>query len=61
MKKSVSTRVRITKNGKVMRRKMAQCHFRAKKTPAQMRRKKGQFLAYKALSSTIMKKPGGLN
>ena len=40
MKKSVSKRIRITKNGKMMRRKMAQDHFRAKKTGKQIQGKR---------------------
>ena len=31
MKKSVAKRIRVTKNGKLIRRKMAQGHFRAGK------------------------------
>ncbi|MEK7195854.1 MAG: hypothetical protein AAB659_01295 [Patescibacteria group bacterium] len=31
MKKSVTKRIRVTKNGKLIRRKMAQGHFRAGK------------------------------
>lgn len=32
MKKSVSKRIRVTKNGKVVRRPMAVDHFRTRKT-----------------------------
>lgn len=41
MKKAVSTRIRITKTGKVLRRKMAQGHFRANKSGKQIRSKRG--------------------
>lgn len=41
MKKSVTTRIKITKNGKIMRRKMAQGHFRAGKTGNSIRQKRG--------------------
>jgi len=32
MRKVFSKRIRITKNGKVLRRKMSVCHFRSKKS-----------------------------
>jgi len=41
MKKAVSKRFRITKTGKVMRRKMAQGHFRANKSGGAIQRKRG--------------------
>ena len=41
MRKSVSSRIKITKTGKILRRKMAQDHFRAKKSGKQLNRKKG--------------------
>ncbi|MDE2001594.1 MAG: 50S ribosomal protein L35 [Patescibacteria group bacterium] len=40
MRRSFSKRVRVTKNGKMVRRRMAQDHFRAKKTGKQIRRKR---------------------
>lgn len=40
MRKSVTKRLRVTKNGKVMRRRMAQDHFRAKRTGKQTRNKR---------------------
>ena len=40
MKKAVSKRIRITKNGKVIRRQMAVDHFRAKRTGKQTRNKR---------------------
>jgi len=40
MRKSLSNRIKITKTGKILRRKMGQCHCRAKKRSAQIKRKK---------------------
>ena len=39
MRKSVASRIKITKKGKILRRQMAQDHFRAKKSGKQMSRK----------------------
>jgi ribosomal protein L35 len=39
-KKSVASRIRVTKNGKLMRRSMGQGHFKAKKTGKQTRQKR---------------------
>ena len=39
MKKSISTRIKITKTGKILRRAMGLGHCRAKKRSAQIRRK----------------------
>jgi ribosomal protein L35 len=39
-KNSVTSRVRVTKTGKIMRRAMALGHSRSNKTPLQMMRKK---------------------
>lgn len=41
MKKSILNRIKITKSGKVLRRKMGQSHFRAKKRSVQIKRRKG--------------------
>jgi len=40
MKKSFSKRIRVTKTGKMLRRRMAQDHFRAKRTGKQTRNKR---------------------
>ncbi len=40
MKKSISSRIRITKNGKVMRRTMAVGHFRTRKSGSNLLRKR---------------------
>lgn len=39
MKKKVSKRLKITGTGKILRRKMGLCHFRAKKSATQLGRK----------------------
>ncbi len=39
-RKSVVKRIRVTKNGKLMRRKMGQGHCRAKKRGVQLHRKR---------------------
>jgi ribosomal protein L35 len=41
MKKSISSRIKITKTGKILRRPMGLGHCRAKKRTAQMKRKRG--------------------
>ncbi|MDP3015181.1 MAG: hypothetical protein AAB698_01445 [Patescibacteria group bacterium] len=41
MKKSISSRIKITKTGKILRRPMGLGHCRAKKRTTQMKRKKG--------------------
>jgi len=38
--KSVATRIKISKHGKLIRRKMAQDHFRANKSGKRIRRKR---------------------
>ena len=60
MKKSITTRFTVTKTGKAVRRKMAQCHFRAKKTATQQRRKDGNYIADKTVIKRIKSKPGTL-
>ncbi|MBI3046158.1 MAG: 50S ribosomal protein L35 [Candidatus Harrisonbacteria bacterium] len=40
MRKSFSKRIRVTKTGKMLRRRMAQDHFRAKRTGKQTRNKR---------------------
>ncbi len=41
LKKSVQKRIRVTRTGKLIRRKMAQDHFRANKSSRQIRGKRG--------------------
>lgn len=40
MRKSISKRIKITGTGKILRRAMGQCHFRAKKSSSKLKRKK---------------------
>lgn len=40
MKKSITSRIKITKTGKMIRRLMGQSHFKAKKTGKQVRQKR---------------------
>jgi ribosomal protein L35 len=58
MKKSVSTRIKITKNGKVVTRKMALCHFRAKKTGQQRMRKSRPGTLEAGIAKKVFKKQG---
>ncbi len=44
MKKSAAKRIKITKNGKVIRRHMGISHFRIKKSSHQLRRKRGTLI-----------------
>jgi len=56
MKKSVTTRIRKTRQGKVMTRKMAQCHFRAKKTGKQIMQKSRPAQMHGGIARKIFKK-----
>lgn len=58
MKKSVTSRTRVTRGGKVMVRKMGQCHFRAKKTGKQLLRKSRMYNMQKAIAKKINRKQG---
>lgn len=60
MKKSITTRFRVTKKDKVVHRKIAQCHFRAKRTSTQQKRKDRPATAHRSVVRRIMKKPGTL-
>jgi ribosomal protein L35 len=42
MKKSMSSRIKITKNGKVLRRKMGTGHFRTRKSTSVLRGKRSR-------------------
>lgn len=57
-KKSVIERIRVTKRGKLMKRKMGLGHFRAKKSRKQLRRKEGQTPINKFDRKTFIKKYG---
>jgi len=49
MKKTFRSRVKTTRNGKVIRRKMGASHFRSKKSASSKNeRRKGQALGYSA-------------
>ncbi|HPW34417.1 MAG TPA: 50S ribosomal protein L35 [Candidatus Paceibacterota bacterium] len=60
MKKTITTRFRVTKNGKVLHRTMSQCHFRSKKTSNQLRRSSGTSSAASSIIHRINSKPGTL-
>ena len=56
MKKTYRSRIKTTKNGKIIRRKMGSSHFRSKKSASsKQERRKGQGLDYspKALEKRI--------
>ncbi len=54
-KNSISSRIKITKSGKLFRRPMGQSHFKAKKTGKQNRLKRG-VLELGGAEARIMKK-----
>lgn len=60
MKKSISTRFKITKRGKVLHRVIAQDHFRAKKSSNKIRGKKNSRKAAHSIAKRMFKKPGTL-
>lgn len=55
MKKSITTRFKVTGTGKVLRRKKGQCHFKAKKSSKQLYRKRGEFEASHSMSQNVTK------
>ena len=55
MKKSISSRVRVTKTGKILRRKMAQDHFRAKRTGKKTRDKR-KAVSFSAVEMKTLRK-----
>jgi len=57
MKKSISTRFKITKNGKVLSRTKGQCHFKANKSTKQLLRKAGHSNVSKAMKNAVTKSP----
>lgn len=59
MKKSITKRIKMTKNGKTVRRQIAQCHFRAKRNSKKTRNKRAERSA-KSIEKNIFKKPGTL-
>lgn len=58
MKNSITNRIRVTKTGKLMRRKMGLDHFRAKKSGKQMGRKENPTSFAKADARVFIKKYG---
>lgn len=60
-KHSIRDRIKMTKTGKLMRRKMGLCHFRAKKSPKMMGRKANLTSLSKADKKVIIKKYGLTN
>ncbi|OGY62575.1 MAG: hypothetical protein A2745_01015 [Candidatus Harrisonbacteria bacterium RIFCSPHIGHO2_01_FULL_44_13] len=57
-KNSITDRIKVTKTGKLIRRKMGLGHFRAKKSRKQLRRKEGQTLINKFDRKVFIKKYG---
>lgn len=57
-RKSLKKRFKITKNGKVFRRKSGQDHFRAKKSGKQIRQKRGWVRVSKPLEKKIKRLMG---
>ena len=55
MQKSYSKRMRVTKNGKIVRRQMAQDHFRAKRSGKQTRNKR-KGLSLDIVDVTVLRK-----
>lgn len=58
MKKAVTTRIKVTKSGKLIMRKRAQCHFRAKKTGKQLLRKAKTNMVHGSVFRKLSKKQG---
>lgn len=54
-KKSVQKRIKVTKTGKLIRRKMAQDHFRASKSGRQIRGKRGGIEIHESDYKNIIK------
>jgi len=55
MLKAFRKRFKVTRTGKIMRRKMAQSHFRAKKSGKQIRNKRKSLLV-KPMNAKVFKK-----
>ena len=55
MKKSVSKRIKVTKTGKVMRRKMGASHFRAKKNSRLKQSKRRSVMIKRADIKSVVK------
>lgn len=57
-KKSISERIRITKTGKLIRRRMGVGHFRAKKNKDEMRRHEETSMVSRPDQKVLVKKYG---
>ncbi len=55
LKKSVQKRIRVTRTGKLIRRKIAQGHFRANKSSRQIREKRGSLKVSESDYKNIIK------
>lgn len=53
MRKSVTSRIRKTRTGKLIRRKIGQSHFRAKKSGKQIREKRSRINVTKVTKKMI--------
>ncbi len=54
-KKAVAKRIKITKSGKLIRRRPKQCHFKAKESGKQRRQRRSSLYISKADTKKIMK------
>ncbi len=54
-KKAVAKRIRITKRGKLIRRRPRQCHFKAKESGKQRRQRRGSLPVSKSDIKKIIK------
>lgn len=58
-KDSITSRIKVTKTGKLLRRKMGLGHFRAKKSTREFRRKES-LAGFKAADQKVLVKTFGL-
>ncbi|MBI2024972.1 MAG: 50S ribosomal protein L35 [Candidatus Harrisonbacteria bacterium] len=58
VKNSISSRIKVTKTGKLMRRKMGQGHFRAKKSGTVLNRNSGKLELHASDKKVLIKKYG---
>lgn len=54
-KKSIAKRIRVTKNGKVLRRSMGLDHFRARQTSKSLRGKRGESYIHASDQKSILR------
>jgi len=60
MKKVISNRIKITRTGKMLRRKGGQSHFKAKKTSTQLRRINTMTKVPRSIRRKVQNRPGAL-